>query len=144
MTVSGCDIPRHTLGQFGSRRIYGCIDAPHTEFSVVVSGQVRTGLEIHEEICTDPLKNAIFRMQSERTRPGPAIRAFYDALSLSGTEYQRAMEIRRAVHAAFRYQPGTTAAHESGEAAFARGTGVCQDYAHVMLSLLRMAGIPAR
>lgn len=33
---------------------------------------------------------------------------------------------------------------ESAETAFARREGVCQDYSHVMLSLLRMEGIPAR
>lgn len=36
------------------------------------------------------------------------------------------------------------APHETAEAAFSRGAGVCQDYAHVMLSLLRLEGIPAR
>ena len=142
--VSGCEDVRETVGQFGSRRIYGCIDRPHTDFTISVSGQVRTGLEIYEEYCDDPLKSGIFRAQSGLTQPGPAIRAFYDSLNLSGSAYDRALTIRKAVHEAFQYTPGTTAAHESGEAAFARKQGVCQDYAHVMLSLLRMEGIPAR
>ena len=132
------------MGQFGSKRIYGSLDEPHTDFSVTVSGQVRTGLEIYEERCGDPLKSGIFRVQSGLTQPGPAIRAFYDSLNLSGSAYDRALTIRSAVHEAFCYLPGTTAAHESGETAFARRQGVCQDYAHVMLSLLRMEGIPAR
>lgn len=144
VSVPGCGNVRQTLGQFGSRRIYGLLDRPHTEFSIAVSGQVRTGLEIFEEVCDDPLKSAVFRVQSSLTQPGPAIRAFHDSLHLSGTAYDRALAIRKAVHGAFQYTPGITAAHESGEAAFAGRQGVCQDYAHVMLSLLRMEGIPAR
>ena len=143
-SVPGCGNLRESQGQFGSRRLYGGIDRPHTDFSVAVTGQVRTGLEIFEEFCEDPLKSGVFRVQSGLTQPGPAIRAFHDSLPLTGSAYDRALTIRRAVHQAFRYTPGTTAAHESGEAAFARRQGVCQDYAHVMLSLLRMEGIPAR
>ena len=142
--VSGCENVREAVGQFGSRRIYGCIDRPHTDFTIAVSGQVRTGLEIFEDFSEDPINSAVFRVQSGLTQPGPAIRAFHDCLHLGGSAYDRALTIRRAVHEAFQYIPGTTAAHESGEAAFARKQGVCQDYAHVMLSLLRMEGIPAR
>ena len=144
VSVPGCDNVRQSLGQFGSRRIYGCIDSPHTDFTIAVSGKVKTGLEIFEEFCEDPLESAVFRVQSGLTQPGPAIRAFHDSLDLCGSAYDRAMAIRKAVHEAFSYQPGATSAHESGEYAFARKQGVCQDYAHVMLSLLRMEGIPAR
>ena len=143
-SVPGCENLRETVGQFGSRRIYGSIDRPHTDFTIAVSGQVRTGLEIYEEYYDDPFKSGVFRVQSSLTQPGPSIRAFYDSLSLSGSAYDRALTIRKAVHEAFRYLPGTTAAHEGGETAFTRRQGVCQDYAHVMLSLLRMEGIPAR
>ena len=144
VSVPGCDNVRQSLGQFGSRRIYGCIESPHTDFTIAVSGKVKTGLEIFEEFCEDPLESAVFRVQSGLTQPGPAIRAFHDSLDLCGSAYDRAMAIRKAVHEAFSYQPGATSAHESGEDAFARKQGVCQDYAHVMLSLLRMEGIPAR
>ena len=144
VSVSGCETARQSLGQFGSRRIYGCIESPHTDFTIAVSGKVKTGLEIFEEFCEDPLESAVFRVQSGLTQPGPAIRAFHDSLDLCGSAYDRAMAIRKAVHEAFSYQPGATSAHESGEYAFARKQGVCQDYAHVMLSLLRMEGIPAR
>lgn len=142
--VPGCENVRQSLGQFGSRRIYGCIEQPHTDFTIRVSGQVKTGTAIFEEYSEDPLESAVFRVQSGLTQPGPSIRAFHDSLPLSGNAYDRALTIRRAVHEAFRYLPGITTAHESGEAAFSRREGVCQDYAHVMLSLLRMEGIPAR
>ena len=120
------------------------MDEPHTDFTIKVSGRVKTGLALYEEFWKDPLKSAVFRVQSGLTQPGSAIRAFHESLNLSGNAYDRALGIRKAVHEAFQYTPGTTTAHESGEAAFVRKQGVCQDYAHVMLSLLRMEGIPAR
>jgi transglutaminase-like putative cysteine protease len=48
------------------------------------------------------------------------------------------------VHGALRYEPGVTAVHTSAVEALAAGSGVCQDYAHLALVLLRSAGIPAR
>lgn len=144
LTVSLPAAARETVGAFGTPRLYGCLDAPHTDFAISVSGIVETGREIFEAYCPDPLESGIFRVQSPLTRPGPAIRAFHDSLCLRGGAYDRALAIRAAVHEAFRYAPGRTAPHESAETAFARREGVCQDYSHVMLSLLRMEGIPAR
>ncbi|MCD8082421.1 MAG: transglutaminase family protein, partial [Clostridiales bacterium] len=44
----------------------------------------------------------------------------------------------------FSYVPGVTTTRTTASEAFAGGQGVCQDYAHVFLSLCRSAGIPAR
>ncbi len=43
-----------------------------------------------------------------------------------------------------RYEPGTTHVATSAVEAWRQGSGVCQDFAHVALVLLRAAGIPAR
>ncbi len=43
-----------------------------------------------------------------------------------------------------RYEPGATDVTTSAEDALARGRGVCQDFAHLTLALLRAAGVPAR
>ncbi|GAA2860881.1 transglutaminase family protein [Pseudonocardia halophobica] len=42
------------------------------------------------------------------------------------------------------YQAGTTGVHTSATEAWQAGKGVCQDYAHLTLVLLREMGIPAR
>ena len=44
----------------------------------------------------------------------------------------------------FTYQKDVTTAHTTAAEAFAAGAGVCQDFSHIMLSLLRMDGIPCR
>jgi transglutaminase-like putative cysteine protease len=47
-------------------------------------------------------------------------------------------------HEALRYERGATHVHTSSAQARAAGKGVCQDFAHVTLGLLRAAGLPAR
>jgi len=42
------------------------------------------------------------------------------------------------------YQPGSTSVSTSGIEAWDHGAGVCQDFAHLSLGLLRSMGIPAR
>jgi transglutaminase-like putative cysteine protease len=42
------------------------------------------------------------------------------------------------------YVPGTTGVHSSGLDALREGKGVCQDFVHLSLILLRSMGIPAR
>lgn len=143
-SVSGCPGVRESTGSFGCRKLYGCIRQPHTAFEIQVSGTVTTGLDIYEEYTADPLDCAVFRVQTGLTMPGKTLCAYHDALALGGSAYDRALKIMNSLHGTLQYLPGSTAAHEPAEAAFARGQGVCQDYAHSMLCLLRMEGIPAR
>lgn len=42
------------------------------------------------------------------------------------------------------YVQGVTDIHTTAEEALAGREGVCQDYAHIMIALCRMAGIPSR
>jgi transglutaminase-like putative cysteine protease len=55
-----------------------------------------------------------------------------------------ALRLGRHVHATFSYDPDWTHVHTDAAAALKDRRGVCQDYAHVMLSLCRSQGIPAR
>jgi transglutaminase-like putative cysteine protease len=47
-------------------------------------------------------------------------------------------------HRGLRYRHGVTGVHTTAAAALQVGMGVCQDYAHVMIALCRLAGLPAR
>ena len=48
------------------------------------------------------------------------------------------------VHASMRYEAGRTHVQTTASEAMALGAGVSQDYAHVMLALCRLVGLPAR
>jgi transglutaminase-like putative cysteine protease len=48
------------------------------------------------------------------------------------------------VHQTFRYEKGATHVHSSILDSLASGAGVCQDFAHILLAVVRMRGVPAR
>lgn len=56
---------------------------------------------------------------------------------------QAALDLARRIQAEFAYQPGATDAATPVADAFTARHGVCQDFAHVMLIALRLAGLPA-
>ena len=48
------------------------------------------------------------------------------------------------IHERFRYVKGATHVHSSIEDSLSVGAGVCQDFAHVLLGVARMRGLPGR
>lgn len=54
-----------------------------------------------------------------------------------------ARELAARIRKDFKYQPNSTAVFTPIEQAFAQRRGVCQDFAHIMISGLRSLGIPA-
>ncbi|GAC1310337.1 MAG: transglutaminase family protein [Ktedonobacteraceae bacterium] len=55
-----------------------------------------------------------------------------------------ASRINAWVHRTLRYSHGTTGIHTTASQALSLGYGVCQDFAHIMLALCRLCGLPAR
>jgi transglutaminase-like putative cysteine protease len=68
------------------------------------------------------------------------------ALDIAGTAsdtWQTAQHLMRWVHQSFTYAPRATTAYTLMSEALQRRTGVCQDYAHVLIALCRSLQIPA-
>lgn len=128
---------------FGSKIIYGSIGEDHSFFDVKLTGTVETGLDIYEEYCTD---NDIYRVQSQLTKPGRSVHELYKLLKKSApyAPYERALYFMHCVHDAIEYKSLSTDIKTTAEDSLSRGCGVCQDYAHILISLLRMDGFPAR
>ncbi|HYA18643.1 MAG TPA: transglutaminase family protein [Bryobacteraceae bacterium] len=61
-----------------------------------------------------------------------------------GTARSFAEEASKVVHEQFRYQKGATHVHSSVQDCLETRAGVCQDFSHILLSLLRLRGLPAR
>ena len=79
------------------------------------------------------------------TAPDPALRA---AAAMLGGPGDRGLPLAERIndwaHGALRYRHGVTGVRTTASEALALGEGVCQDYAHVMLALCRLCGLPAR
>jgi transglutaminase-like putative cysteine protease len=77
---------------------------------------------------------------------------FLDGLNALAAEAEQGQETLQAfaeraaclIHEQFTYKPGATHVHSSVEDCLATKAGVCQDFSHLLLSLLRQRGIPAR
>ena len=93
-----------------------------------------------------PLDYFEFLAPSRFARPSPALAAFTDANGLrrGGDPLSSLLEMARALHALFQYEPGSTAVDSPIEHILETGRGVCQDYTHVMLTIARWWGIPSR
>jgi transglutaminase-like putative cysteine protease len=50
----------------------------------------------------------------------------------------------RFVRDQFSYEPGVTRVHSTVDEILTIGAGVCQDFAHLTIAILRLAGVPAR
>jgi transglutaminase-like putative cysteine protease len=61
-----------------------------------------------------------------------------------GTLAGFALSVASLIHDRFRYEKGATHVQSTVMDALRTGAGVCQDFAHVMLAVARMRGIPAR
>jgi transglutaminase-like putative cysteine protease len=62
----------------------------------------------------------------------------------AATPLKTAEAIFEQAHNSLRYVRGVTSVHTSANEAFADGAGVCQDFAHLALSLAKSAGLPSR
>jgi transglutaminase-like putative cysteine protease len=61
-----------------------------------------------------------------------------------GTVYGFAQTASALIHKRFRYQPGATHVHSSVADSLETQAGVCQDFSHLLISMLRTRGVPAR
>ena len=57
---------------------------------------------------------------------------------------EAALTAMQAVREQMSYTPGVTSVYTTAAEAWANGHGVCQDFTHVLLSILRSLGIPSR
>ena len=130
---------------FGNRKIYGCVHEPHTQFSCHITGTVTNGIADYESQDQN-MPSEIFRYPHGLTCPGDALKAYFNAVKihLQGNRLEQAAYIMHRLYQDFTYEKGVTDVSTSAEQAWILGRGVCQDYAHIMVALCRLAGIPAR
>lgn len=130
------------------------IHVPHTELVVLASavvetagspGPVPTGASWSD--LADPAVRATFAehltgsryvsIEPDLVEIGQSLRSGRSPVQAGGSAVEW-------THSTLQYQRGATHAHSSSVETLAAGKGVCQDFAHVTLALLRGMGLPAR
>ena len=145
---------------FGNAVYYFDVPQPHQELTIVACSAVETE-------PPEPLPDALDmgewdRMKSDFVhgdcfdflrphgfvRPTQALDAFiaeHDLEALKRLDPLTAMQrLNEAIYSAFEYQAGVTEADSPIDLALGAGSGVCQDFAHIMLAVCRLWGVPAR
>ncbi|GAB4667110.1 transglutaminase family protein [Mycobacterium avium] len=128
------------------------LHAPHTDLTVMSSSVVET--ERAERPATelgwgDLHSEAVIDRFDELLRPTGHVPASKRVASVA-KKIAKAHDPAEAVVAVgnwvrgeLEYLPGTTSVHSSGLDALKEGRGVCQDFVHLSLMLLRSMGIPS-
>ncbi|MGH3877045.1 MAG: transglutaminase family protein [Actinophytocola sp.] len=129
------------------------LHAPHTELKIVSSSVVETGelvTPVNEAAWTDLRSPDVVDRYAEFLEWTPYIprnrelAAIARELRKGRRPAEAVLAVSEWVHDKLTYQRGTTGVHSSAVDAWHAREGVCQDYAHLTLALLRSIGIPAR
>jgi transglutaminase-like putative cysteine protease len=85
-----------------------------------------------------------FLAQTPLTEVPAELAALAEATAARLAPSEAGREISAAVHGALTYLPGSTHVRSSAAEAWTARSGVCQDYAHLVVGALRHVGLPAR
>lgn len=132
---------------FGNIQIIGCENAPHSEFVYTIRGLVETHpVNVTGGISSNTI--GMYKYPHGKCVPGDEITAFYIDIKSEVETLKSAKEqcifIMNKLFERMVYESGSTVVETTAEESFAIGKGVCQDFSHIYICLLRLFGIPAR
>ncbi|MBC2601934.1 transglutaminase family protein [Puniceicoccus vermicola] len=154
--------PEVPVGSFedywGNSVEYFAIPFRHTTLKIASSSMVETSPQESVEYCEDvtvaearqiiarsSLKAIDYRRPTRLVPVGKVLRCL-NRRFISSNAYiiETALSLNEWIYKNFEYVPGATDVSTPLEKVLEMRKGVCQDFAHVMLSILRTGGIPAR
>ena len=125
---------------FGGWLVCGSCREPHTSFCYASHGIVR----VNGHPQAGPT-NPVLKQPTALTAMTEPLEVLWSRLPLAGQPPQQQAELlNRAAAEALHYVPGVTGIATTAGQALALGSGVCQDYAHILLALARRSGFAAR
>lgn len=132
---------------FGNIQIIGSEDNPHDEFVFAIKGLVET----HPGGITGGVNSntiGMYKYPHGKCIPGDAIKAYAEeireAVDGCASAKEKCSLIMNKLHERMIYETGSTVIETTAEESFSGGKGVCQDFSHIYICLLRLFAIPAR
>jgi len=140
---SPADALWQTVDGFGNDALAGYISAPHGHFHFGIEGVAEVSGESYTAAAQPP---RMLLYPTELTRAHRILVDFYNDINSSApaNALDRIQYFSHSVHTRMRYERGTTTNSTSAAQAFDIGVGVCQDYAQILLTILRLDKIPCR
>jgi transglutaminase-like putative cysteine protease len=146
-TVSAPGKAKRWIDGFGNLAHVAVQNGIHDEVAVVVRGEVETFDTFGVMPSDDGLPPQMFSRPTRYTKIDGGIadlaKPFIDRKSDEGV-IAALHALMWALHTAVTYQPGLTDAATTAAEALDRGSGVCQDHAHLFIACARVLGVPAR
>ncbi|MCM1530291.1 MAG: transglutaminase family protein [Alistipes sp.] len=142
MNISPFVPTKNTVDSFGNNVTSGYISKEHRFLDFEINGRAEIDV-------TKPKTDFMpcYLYQSEYTKPDKNLTAFYTEISAkcsAENSFERAAFFSDILSDSIRYEKGVTDTKTTAVKAFELKKGVCQDFSHIMLSLLRMDKIPCR
>ena len=130
-----------TVDAFGNNVTTGYIHGDHRFLDFDIKGTAEVDSSKHSTVLMP-----CYLYQSEYTVPDEGLIRFYEEMrdKTTGDAMDRAEAFCDILSDIIEYQKGVTTTATTAAEAFAMRKGVCQDFSHILISLLRMDGIPAR
>ena len=129
------------------------IHVPHSELVVLATSLVETagprpvpGGADWSELADPAVQDRFAELLAESTyvQAEPEVAEIGRFLRTGSTPVAAGLRAAAWTHETLQYERGATHVHTSSSEARTAGKGVCQDFAHVTLALLRAMGLPAR
>lgn len=145
MDIEPKDSMEESVDSFGNRFLFGNVMEEHDRFVFKITGTAYTGLADSEPLGNENILGA-YRYPYGLTVPGKGIGTYFNSLPLKKDQsaYEKGVYLMHRLYEDFSYEKNVTGVDTAAEEAWQLQKGVCQDYAHILISLCRMAGIPAR
>ncbi len=117
------------------------VDSNHQELKIVAKGEVDTGFAHDRQESVLPLP--VYLRHTRLTDNSPQLMQFAQSLQ-TPKSLEDLLQISRRIIQQVPYQKGSTEVYTTASEALATGRGVCQDHAHIFISLCRLLNVPAR
>ena len=141
LNISPSVITKQTVDAFGNNVTAGYIQGDHRFLDFDIKGTAEVDSTKHSRFLMP-----CYLYQSEFTAPDDGLVKFYSELKdrYIGNISDRVEFFCDILSDLIEYKKGVTTTATTAADAFAMRAGVCQDFSHILISLLRMDGIPAR
>jgi transglutaminase-like putative cysteine protease len=154
--------PRTTLWEYtdywGTRVTCFDLQEPHSTLTIRAVSTVETsGSEQAPDASTRPpcdwstvaraaasAELAEFTAPTDRTEITPELERRAGERTHGADPHEAADAIAAWVHESVAYVPGATGVHTNAQESWDQGEGVCQDFSHMTIALMRCVGLPAR
>lgn len=142
MNISPFVPTRNTVDAFGNTITSGYISKEHRFLDFEINGCAEIDVSMPK---TDFIPCYLY--QSEYTKPDKNLMDFYAEISKECSKinsFERATFFSDILSDTIQYEKGVTDTKTTSVQTFELRKGVCQDFSHIMLTLLRMDKIPCR